>query len=403
MALGTGVFKQTRIARQTAKGSLAATGGGRILRRTNSTFEFKKESYDSSDEINSIQQVTSVRHGVVMIDGKVDALLSPGTYADPISSILKRDFTTVTTIALGATTLATSGTGPTYTLTRSAGSWLTDGIKVGYVVRLSGSTSDNINLLVRSLTATALTVQTLNGAIIATQAATANISVSVPGRVSYVPLTGHTTVYYTVEEWMSDVPASERFGDVKFGAAKFALPGSGNATLSMSAMGLTKTTGTTAYFTAPAAETTTGIAVAASGVLLVNGVAQAVVTDLSVNVDSNLKAADGVVGSTTRPDIFFGKVKVDGSFTAYFDSTATQALFDAETQFTIISALAAGSGNADDFITITLPTVKLTSSAPDDNETGLKRTYNFTAYYQTQAAGTESTTFQIQDSAATAP
>ena len=402
MALGTGVFKQTRVARQTAKGTLAVAGGGRILRRTESTFEFKKEAYDSSDEINSIQQVTSVRHGVVMSEGSVNALLSPGTYADPISSVLKRDFSAVPTISLGATTLATAGTGPTYTLTRSAGSFITDGVKVGHVIRLTGSTNDSMNLLVRSLTATALTVQTLNGETLATQAATANISVTFPGRVTYVPLTAHTNVYYTVEEWMPDVPASERFGDVKFGAAQLSLPGNGNATLSLSAMGLTKASGTTAYFTAPAAETTTGICVAASGVLLVNGVAQAVVTDLSVNIDSNLTAADGVVGSVIRPDIFFGKVKVDGSFTAYFDSNAIQTLFDAETQFAIVSALAAGSEGNADFISITLPAVKLSSATPDDTETGLKRTYNFTAYYQPQAAGTESTVIQIHDSAATA-
>ena len=127
------------------------------------------------------------------------------------------------------------------------------------------------------------------------------------------------------------------------------------------------------------------------------------VTDLNISINGNGTAADGVVGSTTRPDVFMGKVAVTGSFTAYFEDGTTPGLFQDETQTSIVSALAAGSEAAANFLTFTLSAVKLTSATPDDAETGTKRTYNFTAVYNSAggaAAANHATTLMVQDSAA---
>jgi hypothetical protein len=71
------------------------------------------------------------------VGGSIKGELAPGAYSELMAAILKRDFTAGTSIALAATTLAIAGSGPTYTLTRSAGSWLTDGVKAGDVVRVT--------------------------------------------------------------------------------------------------------------------------------------------------------------------------------------------------------------------------------------------------------------------------
>lgn len=405
MALSQGVFKQTRIARQASKGTLAAAGGGFIIRREQSTFELAKETYTTESEITSTQQLLSNAHGVRLVNGKLTGILSPATYSDVIATIMRRDFAAVASVTGASITVA--GTGPSYTVTRAAGSYLTDGFKVGMVVRLSAGSFNvanlNKNLLVTNVTALALTVSVVNTTALVAEGPIAAATVSVPGKVTYIPTSGHTNIYYTVEEWYPDVPYSERNVDVKFLQANLSLPGTGNAKCDLTANGLNQTNAVGAYFTAPAAETTTQSLVAASGLLLVGGVAQAIVTDLSISIDGKGKPADGVVGTDIRPDVFTGKCMVSGSFTAYFDSGTMTGLFLDQVSTSIVSVLSAGDAANADFMSFTMSDVRINSSSPDDTETGLKRTYNYVAVMN--AAGgpgtaTEKTTLSIQDSKA---
>lgn len=404
MAIAQGVVKQIRVKRQSAKGALAGTTGGQILRRESATFELQKESYTTENEITTKQQILSSRHGVKLVNGSISGILSPGTYSDILSTVVRRDFTAVTAITGASITIAASGSD--YTLTRAAGSYLTDGIKIGMVVRLTAGafTAGNLNknLFVKAVTATVLTVSVLNGSTLTAEGPIASATVTVPGKVTYVPDTGHTNVYWTVEEWYSDAAVSERNLDVKFTQASLALPGSGNSTIQLTALGLDQTADTTAYFTAPTAETTTDVLAAANGLLLVNGTAVAVVTSLSFDIDGNGNAADGVVGTNIRPDVFNGKVMISGSFTAYFEGGTIPNLFINETATSIVSALTAGSAAAADFVTLALTNVKLNSSTPDDAETGLTRTYSFVSIYNSAggaALANTATSIQIHDSA----
>lgn len=406
MTIEQGVFKELRIKRQTVKGTLATTTGAQVMRRESAINELTKETYDTSSEITKNQQVNSVRHGTILGNAALDGLLSPGTYADIISAVVRRDFSAVTSITGASITIAASGSN--FTLTRAAGSFLTDGIKVGNVVRLTAGTfaagNLNNNVLVLNVTALVLTVATLNGFTLTVEGPITGATIVVPGKVTYVPDTGHTNIYYTVEDFYnSGTGFSERNRDVKYGKADFALPGSGNATVKFAGNGLAQTTASSAYFTSPTAESTSEVLVAASGALVVNGVVSAVVTDLSFSIDGSLAPADGVVGTNERPDIFQGIVKVSGSFTGYFEDGVTPALFLNESKINIISVLTDSIAKNAEFNTYTMSCVKLTSSTPDDGQTGLKRTYNFTAYRNAlggAALANHSTSIMIQDSLA---
>jgi hypothetical protein len=404
MSIAQGTSKQTRVKRQSAKGSLAGTSDGQIMRREQSIFELVKDAYDTASEITSKQQLLSNRHGVKTVNGSLNGLLSPGTYADLLSAVLRRDFAAVTAITGASITIA--GSGP-YTVTRAAGSYLTDGIKIGMVVRLTAGSfaagNLNKNLLVTGVTALVLTVIVLNGSTLTAEGPIASATVSVPGKVTYVPETGHTDLYYTVEEWYPDASISERNLDVKFTQADLSLPGTGNATINFTAIGLDQSDDTSVYFTAPTAETSTDVLAAANGALYVGGTAQATITDLSISINGNGSPADGVVGTNLRPDVFRGKVMVNGSFTAYFEGGTIPDLFRDETETSIISALTAGTAAAADFVTFTLSELKLNTSTPDDAETGLKRTYSFVATYNAgggAALANHATTIMVQDSQA---
>lgn len=407
MTVAQGVNKQTRIKRQTAKGTLAGASGGQIMRRESSTFELQKDTYTTESEMTSTQQVKSSRHGVKKIAGALNGLFSPGTYSDPISAILRRDFAAVSAITGASITIA--GTGPTYTLTRAAGSFLTDGIKIGMVVRLTAGAflagNLNKNLLVTNVVALTLTVIPLNGLTLTAEGPIASATVTVPGKVSYVPDTGHTNVYYTVEEWYPDTSTavSERNQDVRFDKVDIAMPGSGNSTIKFSATGLDQSTASTAYFTSPTAETTSDVLTAALGALLLNGSSVATITDLSFSIDGKSNPADGVVGTNVRPDVFRGNVAVSGSMTCYFEDGTTPGLFQNETATSILAAMTNGAAANADFVTFAMTNVKLNSATPDDSQTGLKRTYQFVALYNAAggaALANTATSIQMQDSLA---
>lgn len=404
MATALGVNSQVRFKRQTVKGTLAGASLGQILRRESGVFELKKDTYTTESEITSTQQLLSNRHGVRQVDGKITGILSPGTYSDMVSAVLRKDFATVT--PLTAVGLTISGTGPTWTVVRTAGSWYTDGIKVGQVVRFTVGTLNALNLaknvvVIAIASATSMTVMVVNGTALFAEGPITGCTVTVTGKVAYTPITGHTNVYYTMEVWDPDVPASERNQDCKVASVALSLPGSGNAKIDISMVGLDQTSSAIVYYTSPTVETTTGALVAASGVLLVGGAAIATVTDLSINIDGKEQPAEGVVGANIRPDIFRGKVMVTGSFTAYFDSTTLADNFRNETSVSIISVLAADSTGTSKFLSLAIYAADTNSMTPTDGETGKKRSYNFVAEYN--AAGgtgtaTEQTTLYIQDS-----
>ncbi len=405
MAIAQGVSQQLRYKKQSAKGTLAGTSAGQVLRRTSATFELQKETYDTTDEITSTQQMTSSRHGVRMVNGSIAGILSPGTYSDLLGSLLRRAFAAVTATTGASVTI--SGSGPSYSVARATGSWLTDGYKVGMVVRLSVGTLNaaniNKNLLITNVVALTLTVIPLNGVALVAEGPIASTTITATGKVTFAPPSGHTNDYYTFETWNPDVPSSEVNQDVQISTATLSLPGSGNATIDMAAIGLDQTRSGTVYYTSPTAETSTESLVAASGVLLVQGTAIATVTDLSFEITGNVNAADGVVGSNVRPDVFRGKIMVTGSFTAYFENTTVPGYFLNETDISILSALTNGTSATADFMTVSIPKVTITTDTPDDGETGLKRTYGFTAeYYAAGGAGIlhQQSTIQICDSQA---
>ena len=204
------------------------------------------------------------------VEGTIKGELSPGTYADLIAAALRRDFSAGAVVSGASLTVA--GSGPAYTVTRAAGSFLTDGIKAGDVVQLAGgfnAANAAKNLLVVSLTATVLNVLVLNGSALVAEGPIASASVTVQGKKTFVPASGHADKYPTFEHWYADINQSEQFTDCKVGQLDVSLPATGMATISPQLRGIDMKTGTGAYFTAPAAETAAGVVAAVNGVLLV--------------------------------------------------------------------------------------------------------------------------------------
>jgi Phage tail tube protein len=402
--IATGVKKRIAYKKEgsTTWGQLAGATGAKQLRRVTGMFNLKKATYESS-EIRLDYQTADMRHGIRSAEGSLNGELSPGTYSDLIGSLVAQDFNVSTAVTSpGSVTIA--GTGPTYTVTRTTGSWITDAVTVGTVIRFTGltTTADNAkNLLVTSLTATVATVVVLNGSSLTASVVASGAAYTVPGKNAIVPLTGHTDQSYTFEEFFTDINQSEVYTGMKVESCAIKIPASGFVTSDFAFKGKDRAqTGTAAYFTNPTALGTNSVLAAVNGNLVVNGVPVALLTSLDFTITRTLENAEAV-GSNSLADMFTGRIKVAGSFSAYFTDGTFRDYFDNESVVSILVTVATGNTANAEFISFTIPKIKVGSADKDDKETGIMTTHSFTALLNSDVStGLPATTIQICDSQA---
>ena len=397
MPTATGINKTVSYKKETTFGVLPTAAGAQTIRRVSSSFNLTKETYQS-EEIRTDYQLSDFRHGVRSVEGNVSGELSAGTYADFLASALARNWTAATPSTLDSTTIASVG--GTYTITRTTGSYLTDGVRVGNVIRLTGfaTANNDKNLLVIALTATVATVIALNGNTLTPETVASGGTYAVTGKSTYAPTTGHTDDSYSFEAWYSDINQSEVYTGNKVNTVGIALPATGLTTVELSFMGQDlKQRATSQYFTSPTAQGTNGIFAAVNGALIVNGAPVALVTSANININRNM-TSEAVVGSNIKPEIYEGRIIVDGDFSTLYQDGTFAGYFDTEAEISLVIALTANSSANSEFMSFTLPRLKLSTDTKDDGEKGLVSQNSFQALKGTGANGFEATTIMIQDS-----
>lgn len=406
MAVPTGVDMQLAYKKQSALGTIASGASGQSLRRVSSNLELTKDVYESN-EIRADYQVSDMRHGFKRVGGNISGELSAGTYSDLIASFLRKNMTAVTAVSGASITIA--GSGPTYTVTRAAGSWLTDGFKIGHVFRLSvgslNAANINKNLLITSLTATIATVIPLNGVAMVAEGPIATTTATVFGKQSYCPASAHTSDYYTFEHYYPNMTAvnSESFWDCVINELTVNLPPTGLATIDLGILGLNLTTATSQALTSPTAATSSGLQAAVNGVLRSSSGALANITGIRINGTNGCEVAGPVVGSNVGVDVVKGRHRISGEITAFFDSVTLRDYFLNETEVGLYVALTADSSATAGFVAFSMDRIKLGGATRSDGE-GIKTvTIPFTALLNSSGGtgiNTEATTLRIQDSAA---
>jgi len=397
MATASGINKIVSYKKETTFGTLLSASGAQTLRRVSSTFNLTKETYQS-EEIRTDYQLVDFRHGVRSVEGNISGELSAGTYADFLASALARDWTAATPSALGSTTIAVAG--GKYTITRTTGSWLNDTVRVGNVIRLTGfaTNNNNKNLLIIALTATVATVVALNSATLTPETVASGGTYKVQGKTTYAPTTGHTDDSYTFEEWYSDIGQSEVYTGNKVNTVGIALPATGLTTIDLSFMGQDlKQRGVSQFFTSPTAQGNNGIFAAVNGALLISGSPVGLVTGVNININRNM-TSEAVVGSNIKPEIYEGRIIVDGDFTTLYQDGTLAGWFDTEEEVSLVVALTANNLPNSEFMSFTIPRLKLSTNTKDDGEKGIVSSNSFQALKGQGYGGFEATTIMIQDS-----
>ena len=406
MPFSTGIAKQLRYKKETNFGVQATASGAQSLRRVTSNLDLKKATY-ASKEIRPDYQTADFRHGIRSVDGGINGELSCGTYADFIASMCRQAWQTAVNTGAQTNITAAVTSGAAGTFTRAAGSFLTDGFKIGTVVRCTGWTAPAVannahNFYITALTATVMTGVYLDAVPMVAKASGDSVTITEAGKKNWMATTGQVNDSYSIEHWFSDVLLSEVFTGCRVADIDIKLPSTGMASIDIGFMGkdMVPSTGA-AYFTSPAAVTTGGTLAAVNGALYVQGVQVAYLTGLNVKMSGNMTSGE-VIGSNTRPDIFMGGMDVSGQATLFFTDATMRDMFLNETEASLQAVFTANNLPNADFIAFTMTRVKFGGASKDDGEKGLILTMPFTALIDT-AGGTgtnkNSTTISIQDSA----
>lgn len=407
MTKAKGVNKRVTVALETTFGTPAEANlsTAEQMRRVQSDFNLKRDSYESA-EIRFDHQTSDMRLGTKSVDGSINGELSPGTYSKILASALKKDFvvgTDTTGLSVTIEGPIVLGTSDTFTITRGSGSFIDDTFKVGTVVRLTGAglstANKENNILITNVTALELSVKVISSVMLVAEGPITPVAITTVGKISYVPQTGHTDQSFTVEEWYSDIAQSEVYTGNKVSSAAISIPATGLATSNFSFMGKDRAIKrTSAYFTNAAPTNTKGIFSAVNSALIVNGDASICVTSLDFTIERAVESST-CIGTNSADEIFVGRVKVTGNFSAYFENGSIRDLFDGENKISLVVALTTTGDKNSDFMTFVLPNVMLTDVSKADAELSIIQTVPFTALLNTNTdTGLVESTIMVQDS-----
>lgn len=384
--------------------TIPGASSAQILRRVASTLDLTKDTYESA-EIRADRQVADFRHGIRRVAGAIQGELSPKTYF-PFLEATHRD-TATAGVALDETDLtsvaADSGTAK---LTFGGGDPVALGLGVGMIIRFTGlseAANNDRNFTVLSFGGASNREVTVAPAP-TTMGADSDFDMTVPGKTTIVPASGHVRRLFTFEHYHDDLDIARLFTECRVHGYRLSLPATGMATIEIPVMGRgmrVLTAGDAPYFTTPTAAGTEGIAAAVNGVLLVGGSVVGVVTAVEINAEV---AASGpaVVGQNFVPDIILGRFRLTGQVTALFDSATLLSNFLDESEVALLVRLDASSAANTAAVSIYLPRIKFGGAAvPAQGEGEQTVTLPFQALlYGGAAPGVPATTIRIHDTAA---
>ena len=337
------------------------------LRATGRSINLEKNILETA-EVRSDRQKSDVRHGFNRVVGAPGFELSLASYDDLLELLAGRAWASVTTVT--GINIASDASAKTFT--RASGSFITDGYRVGDVVRVAGftggDTGNNGDWTVLAVTATVLTVADPDS-LMTTVGAGASRTITYPGKRLDI---GTVLSTMTLERVFAGVVKYQVFKGVAVDKMSLsvkpeAIVGGTFDLLGMiaAAMSGTPLSSVDAY---PRNENTP---FAAFDGRMFEGATPSlisVVTGVDLSFSNNRSLA-AVVGSKTSPDVFEGQVDLTGTLTAFFQDETLLNKFINETESKMIVKLQ-DPDTPTDFMTIVLPRVKYTGGMMDPPQMG---------------------------------
>ena len=333
-----------------------ATGATEIRLTDSPGLSLKRAQIVSSEKRTDLLK-TMPRMGYKSVAGSYNSELTVGGHIDLGQEAVTRGVWATATSITFAT--MTSVQLLTNAVVATGGSWITQGIKVGDIFQITGTTvsADN-NLNVRALSVATLTIGVATGTF-TTLASTATGTLTVLKKLA-TPTTP-TSYSHSVEQYDGDTDLSELFTGVRWVGRKYSFKPGSPATVVDTFMGADRTaltTGTSPYFTSPSV--TTGLAlITEDSTLRYNGAIAATFTGFDLDFQVSAKG-EPVIGTFVTPNVFDDDCTVTASITGLRSDFSNLTLYDAETEFDLsIKLEEPNTGPPKSCFSIFLPRVKI--------------------------------------------
>lgn len=347
------------VAYKPQSGRVQASGAGaKVLRVTGGQGGKLSRGSFASGEVRRDGMRTRGRLGSRATAGMYPGELIKGEGDDILEAVMRGTFSAADLAITEATASLTSITTTADTIVAGGGSWITAGLRVGDVIRLTGhATAGNNgkNLLIVGLTASTITVA--GSPLTINNTPDTAFTITRPGRVLINPAAGSLVKrYFTIEEHEYDIDGSEIFTDAVWSGMKISMAKDGMILLERSWIGTgafeTKDDGDAPFFTSPTEGTGLPMAVVDASLYL----GGAVVADL-VSFDLTIDNKPAVPNTVAEiaPDVGLGQMGVAMNLTILRSDLAKLADFTAETQLSLSILAVENEAEPKDFFLIHVP------------------------------------------------
>jgi hypothetical protein len=350
-----------------------------------------------SPEVRSDGMTTIPRHGSRSVTGELGGVLRVGALDTLFEALFRSTWVASATITQATMTSITTTTN---TIVAAAGSWITQGVRVGDVVTLADHSTvanNNKRLAVTNVTASTITVPA--GSLTLNASPDTTFSLTRHKRLAM----GTTERYFSFDEYHADIDQSEYATDCKIGSVNLSMQADGTVVANFGIVGrdlAARTTGDSPILTSPTAYDTANL-VATDAIILKDGVAITTLTGLDLTIDM-APQTQAVVGSVVSPDVFSNNARVTGTISALREDLTWLANFADEDFPSLMLVFKEPEADPYDFHAVYIPYFTLTESpsASLGGDGPMISTMSFAAGKRPVATGFVETMVQMSSSAA---
>jgi hypothetical protein len=347
---------------QSAKGSIASGGSGFVLRSAGGAGGKITKNVYGSNEVRRDGMRSRGRHGQRRVSGTYLVEVSLDNMDSLYEAVFQGTWANALTITEATSGGATSITTTTSTIVGNTGSWITVGLRVGDVIRLTGfatSANNSKNLRITGLTATVITVAET---LVLDASADTSFTITRPGQKLICPAAGAAVkTYFTVEEYDGDLDLTEIFSDVIFHSLKFTMAPDSIMHCEVGFTGTgaftTASAGSAPTFTSPTESTGVPLA-CVDATVRYSSTDFVELTSWDMMIDRGA-VAPSVVGSIYAPDVFTGNMAVGMNFGMLRSDYGKMTDFLAETALTFHVLAVENESEPKDFLSLFVPNFTL--------------------------------------------
>jgi hypothetical protein len=350
---------------QSAKGSQASGAGAEVLRVAGGSGGQYQRTAIPNPEVRQDAQASRGRLGSKTTQGAHDTVMSLGNVDTIFEALFRSTWGSADTVIDDETAAMSSATisVASNVITASTGSWITAGFRVGDIIRESEgllAASQDRNLRITALTATAMTVAPVDGVDLGDEAGPISAyTFTRPGRVLINAAAGAITKrYFTIEEYDINIDGSEVYTDCVWSGANITMAPDAMVMINPSWMGTgqfeTLTGGSSPLFTSPS-ETTALAMEASQATIRIGSSTNIDLTGLEITIDTTPVAPPTINKDGIAADVFQGSFRVSMNITMLRQDLLDVADLIAETEQSLSIIINEPDSAPEDFFSIFVP------------------------------------------------